>query len=217
MTATRAQGTLVVMDSAEILRLIENLLRTGTVAEIQHGKPPRVRVKSGGLDTDWLPWAERRAGGTRTWSPPAIGEQVLLFCPSGEPRNGIVLCGIPSDDNDTPSHSADETVTLYPDGATTTYNHDTGTLLLAGIQKVIVEAATSVLVKCPDTTFEGDVTVKGLLSYQNGIAGQGGAHGNVITGDFNHQDGKLSSNGVVLDDHDHGQVQRGGDWTEGTR
>lgn len=217
MTATRAQGTLAGMDTAEILRLIENLLRTGTVAEIQHGRPPRVRVKSGGLDTDWLPWAERRAGSTRTWSTPTIGEQVLLFCPSGEPRNGIVLCGIPSDANDTPSHSADETVTLYADGATTIYNHADGTLSVAGIQKVIVEAATSVLVKCPDTTFDGDVTVKGLLSYQNGIAGNGGANGNVITGDFNHQNGKLSSNGVVLDDHDHGNVQRGGEWTEGTR
>lgn len=58
------------MDTAEILRLIENLLRTGTVAEIQHGKPPRVRVTSGGLDTDWLPWAERRAGG-HTYMEPA--------------------------------------------------------------------------------------------------------------------------------------------------
>lgn len=217
MTATRAQGTLAGMDSAEILRLLENLLRLGTVAEVQHAKPPRVRVKTGGITTDWLPWVERRAGGTRTWSPPTIGEQVLLLCPSGEPRNGVVLCGIPSDDIDVPSHSADETVTLYADGATTTYNHASGTLSVTGIQKVIVEAATSVLVKCPDTTFDGDVTVKGLFSYQNGIAGKGGRNGNKITGDFNHQNGKLSSNGVVLDTHGHGAVQRGGDWTEGTR
>ncbi|MGD7222286.1 hypothetical protein ACQCRP_25590 [Ralstonia pseudosolanacearum] len=27
----------------------------------------------------------------------------------------------------------------------------------------------------------------------------------------------MSSNGVVLDKHGHGGVQRGGDWTEGTR
>lgn len=217
MTATRAQGTLAVMDYVEILRLIENLLRLGTVTEIQHGKPPRVRVRTGGITTDWLPWAERRAGGTRTWSPPTTGEQVLLFCPSGELRNGVVLCGIPSDDNDTPSHSADVTMTLYADGATTTYNHATGTLSVAGIRKVIVEAATSVLVKCPDTTFDGNVTVKGLFSYQNGIAGQAGDNGNAISGDFNHNGGRLSSNGVVLDDHGHGNVRRGGDWTEGTR
>lgn len=217
MTATRAHGTLVGMDSAEILRLIEILVRTGTVFDVQHARPPRVRVKSGGLESDWLPWAERRAGTTRTWNPPTLGEQVLLFCPSGDLRNGIVLCGIPSDDCDVPSHSADETATLYPDGAMTVYNHATGTLSLAGIQKVIVEAATSVLVKCPDTTFDGAVTVKGLFSYQNGIAGQGGSNGNVIRGNVTHEGGKMSSNGVVVDDHGHGGVQRGGNWTEGTR
>ena len=92
-----------------------------------------------------------------------------------------------------------------------------------GVNTVFLEAATSVLVKCPDTTFDGDVTVKGnatvqgLLAFQNGIAGQGGENGNVIRGDLTHQDGKLSSNGVVLDNHGHGAVQRGGDWTEGTK
>ena len=217
MTASRAHGTLAGMDIAELSRLLENLLRLGTVAEVQHGTPPRVRVKTGGITTDWLPWTERRAGGTRTWSPPTIGEQVLLLCPSGELRNGVILCGIPSDDIDVPSHNADETVTLHQDGAMTVYNHATGTLSVTGIQKVIVEAATSVLVKCPDTTFDGDVTVRGLFSYQNGIAGQGGENGNVIRGDLTHQDGALSSNGVVLDDHDHGAVQRGGDWSEGIR
>lgn len=205
------------MDSPELLRLIENVVRLGTIAEIAHGKPPRVRVQSGGITTTWLPWAERRAGATRTWNPPTKGEQVLLFCPSGDPRNGVVLCGIPSDAHDTPSHSPDETVTLYPDRASTTYNHATGTLAIAGIQKVIVEAATSVLVTCPATTFEGDVTVKGLLSYQNGIAGQGGEHGNAIRGDLTHSGGNLSSNGVVVHDHGHGGVRRGGDWTDGTR
>lgn len=217
MTPSRAQGTLAGMDSAELSRLLENLLRPGTIAEVHHGKPPRVRVKTGGMTSDWLPWAERRAGGTRTWCPPTVGEQVLLLCPSGELRNGVVLCGIPSDAIDVPSHSADETLTLYEDGATTTYNHVTGTLAITGIQKVILEATASVLVKCPDTTFDGNVTIKGLLSYQNGIAGLGGENGNVITGDFTHQDGKLSSNGVVLDDHGHGSVRRGSDWTEGTR
>lgn len=205
---------LAVMDFPELLRLIENIVRLGTIAEIQHGKPPRVRVQSGGIGTDWLPWAERRAGATRTWNPPTKGEQVLLFCPSGDPRSGIVLCGIPSDANDTPSHSPNETVTLYPDGGATTYNHATGTLTIAGIQKVIVEAATSVLVKCPATTFDGDVTVTGLLSYQNGISGQGGANGNAIQSDITHSGGNLSSNGVVVHKHDHGGVRRGGDPTD---
>lgn len=217
MTGPRAHGTLAGMDLAEILRLIENLLRVGTVAEVQHGMPPRVRVTAGGITTTWLPWVERRAGATRTWNPPTVGEQVLLFCPSGDPANGVILAGIPSDAKDVPSHDPSETVTQYPDGAMTRYNHAAGALFVGGFKTVVLEADTSVLVKCPSTTFDGDVTVKGLFSYQNGIAGQGGSNGNAIKGDFTHQDGALSSNGVVLDDHDHGAVQRGGDWTEGTR
>ncbi|CAM2331725.1 Baseplate assembly protein [Ralstonia mannitolilytica] len=205
------------MDNAEFARLIENLIRIGTVAEVHHGRPPAVRVATGGITTTWLPWCEKRAGGTRTWNPPTKGEQVVLLCPSGDPSNGIVLCAIPSAANDAPSQSPNETVTLYPDGALVKYDHAAGMLKVEGVKTVFLEAATSVLVKCPDTTFDGNVTVKGLLAFLNGIAGQGGDNGNVITGDLTHQDGKLSSNGVVLDDHGHGAVQPGGAWTEGTR
>ncbi|CAJ0743356.1 phage baseplate assembly protein V [Ralstonia mannitolilytica] len=205
------------MDNAELARLIENLIRVGTVAQVRHGRPPAVRVTTGGITTTWLPWCEKRAGGTRTWNPPTKGEQVVLLCPSGDPSNGIVLCAIPSAANDAPSQSPNETVTLYPDGALVKYDHAAGMLKVEGVKTVFLEAATSVLVKCPDTTFDGNVTVKGLLAFLNGIAGQGGDNGNVITGDLTHQDGKLSSNGVVLDDHGHGAVQPGGAWTEGTR
>jgi len=205
------------MPSAEFFRLIETMLRFGTVAEVRHAKPPRVRVRTGRITTDWLPWIEARAGRMRTWSPPTIGEQVLLLCLGGDLRNGVILCGIPSDDFDTPSHSPDETVTQYPDGATVTYNHASGKLSVSGIKLLVIEAATSVLVRCPETTFDGDVIVKGLLSYQNGIAGQGGGNGNTISGDLTHQGGKLSSNGVVVHEHDHGNVRRGGERTSGPR
>lgn len=205
------------MDLAELARLIENLIRIGTVADVRHGNPPAVRVRTGGITTTWRPWCERRAGATRTWNPPTKGEQVVLLCPSGDPSNGIVLCSIPSAANDVPSHSPNETVALYPDGALTKYDHAAGLLTVQGVKTVFLEAATSVLVKCPDTTFDGNVTVKGLLAFMNGIAGQGGDNGNVISGDLAHAGGKLSSNGVVLDNHGHGGVERGGEWTEGTR
>lgn len=205
------------MDYADIARLFENALRIGTVAEVRHSAPPAVRIATGGIITNWVPWCEQRAGTTRTWNPPTKGEQVLLLCPSGDPSNGIVVCAIPSASNDVPSHSPNETVTLYPDGAQVKYDHSAGMLTVKGVQTVFLEASTSVLVKCPDTTFDGNVKVLGLLSFMNGIAGQGGNNGNVIKGDLTHQNGKLSSNGVVLDKHGHGGVQRGGDWTEGTR
>ncbi len=205
------------MDTADLARLLENLLRLGTVAEVRHSTPPAVRVQTGGITTTWRPWAERRAGQTRTWNPPTVGEQVLLFCPSGAPSNAVILCGIPTADNDVPSNDPNRTVTLYPDGALTSYDHAAGLLTVQGVKTVFLEATANVLVKAPDTVFDGNVTVKGRFSFENGMAGQGGKHGNQISGDLAHAGGTLSSNGVVLDDHGHGRVQRGDDWTEGTR
>lgn len=42
-------------DLANLARLIENLIRLGTIAAVQM-KPPRVQVKTGTLTTGWLPW-----------------------------------------------------------------------------------------------------------------------------------------------------------------
>ncbi|AMP37449.1 phage baseplate assembly protein V [Ralstonia solanacearum] len=205
------------MDTADLARLLENLLRIGTIAEVRHSTPPAVRVQTGGITTTWRPWAERRAGTTRTWNPPTVGEQVLLFCPSGDLSNAVILCGIPTAANDVPSADPNRTVTLYPDGALTSYDHATGLLTVQGVKTVFLEAAANVLVKAPNTIFDGDVTVKGRFAYENGITGHGGENGNKITGSLTHEGGQLSSNGVVVDDHDHGGVHRGGDWSEGTR
>jgi len=83
-------------DLATLARLIENLIRFGTIAELQM-KPPRVRVKTGLLTTGWLPWIAPRAGADREWNPPTVDEQVILFSPSGQMGNGIVLTGLFSD------------------------------------------------------------------------------------------------------------------------
>ena len=107
---------------ADLARRLDNLIRLGTIAAVDHARA-LCRVQSGGLLTDWLPWAERRAGNTRTWTPPTVGEQVLLLCPSGEPGAGIVLTGIYTNAHDQPSASADEHVTHYPDGARDRYDH----------------------------------------------------------------------------------------------
>ncbi|MDR3429684.1 phage baseplate assembly protein V [Silvimonas sp.] len=199
-------------------RRIESLIRTGTIAAVDRAaRPPVCRVKTGGLVTGWLPWFALRAGATRNWSPPTQGEQCAVLSASGETGAGLVLLGLYSDDCPAPSQSADETLTLYPDGATMVYNHATGALAVSGIKTALVQASGHVLVDCPDAettgnlTVGGDLRVKGsatieqLLTYLAGLSGSGGATGakTKISGDFTHGDGQLSSNGVVLDTHDH--------------
>jgi phage baseplate assembly protein V len=77
------------MNTAEILRLLSNLLRIGYVDEIDYDAR-KVRVTSGENTTDWISWKVDRAGTTQTWDPPTLGEQVLLASPEGELNNAIV-------------------------------------------------------------------------------------------------------------------------------
>jgi phage baseplate assembly protein V len=106
---------------AELARLIENLVRLGTVAEVQV-QPPRVRVKTGTLTTAWLPWLALRAGSSKEWDPPTIGEQTVLLSPSGVLAQGIALVGLFSDAN--PANGDREGLhrRTYPDGAVVEYD-----------------------------------------------------------------------------------------------
>lgn len=210
------------MDIAELSRRLENMIRFGTVAEVDHAAR-RVRVQSGDLLTDWLKWRVDRAGDTSTWDPPTIGEQVMILSPSGEIGNGIVMQSIYSDAHNAPDSSPDTHVIDYPDGARISYNHASGALEATGITTALVEASesitaragTMVTIDAPDTTITGNLLVQqaaviqGLLTYQAGLAGTGGGAGNVITGNFVQTDGQLSSNGIVLDSHTHTGVTAG--------
>ena len=83
MRPARASCSISSMNSlAELARLIENLIRLGTVAEVQV-EPPRVRVKTGNVTTAWRPWFALRAGADREWDPPTIGEVIYKQFTSG--------------------------------------------------------------------------------------------------------------------------------------
>lgn len=202
------------MDNVELSRRLENLIRIGTIAEIDHASA-RCRIESGRLLTDWLPWFAHRAGNTRTWTPPTIGEQVMIFSPSGEPASGIVLTGIYREAHPAPSASPAKHVMDFPDGARITYDHDTGALTVTGIQTATIQAAVAVTLDTPLTHCTGKLTVDDLLTYGNGLAGTGGDNNNVITGRFTHVGDQLSSNGIVLHTHVHTGVQSGGSTTGG--
>jgi phage baseplate assembly protein V len=194
---------------ADISRRLESLIRTGTIAEVDLAGP-RVRVASGGLTTNWLPWLELRAGATRTWNPPTPGEQVVLLCPSGEPGTGIVLGALESTAHPVPDSSPSTHVTLYPDGARISYDHASGALTATGIKTGMVQASQKVTVDVPETeitgnvTIDGDLLVKGkgtitqLLSYLAGLSGKAGAGGgSVIQGPITQTGGSLSTDGGV--------------------
>ena len=99
----------------EILRRIEeherrtaNMIRVGKVIKVDAAKG-LVKLKVGDLETAWLPWTES-AGGTSTWSPPTVGQQMMLVSPSGEPGQGWASPAGFSSDNPAPSGDGDARV-----------------------------------------------------------------------------------------------------------
>lgn len=81
----------------ELARALRNMIRTGLVVETNL-KAGRCRVQTGGMCTDWLQWLTCRAGRSRTWWAPSVGEQVLILAVGGELDTAFVLPGIYSGD-----------------------------------------------------------------------------------------------------------------------
>lgn len=108
-------------DYAALSRLLENLIRFGVIAAVQM-KPPRVKVKTGELTTAWLPWLALRAGSDREWDPPTLDEQVMLFSPSGQLANGIVVTGVFCDHIPANGERAGLHRRTYADGAVIEYD-----------------------------------------------------------------------------------------------
>lgn len=106
---------------AALSRMLENLIRYGVIAAVQM-EPPRVQVKTGSLTTAWLPWLALRAGADKEWDPPTEGEQVILFSPSGQLANGVVLTGLFSDHIPANGNRAGLHRRTYADGAVIEYD-----------------------------------------------------------------------------------------------
>ena len=184
----------VMNDIATLARLIENLIRLGTIAEIQM-KPPRVRVKTGVLTTGWLPWIAPRAGPDSEWDPPTVNEQVILFSPSGQLGNGIVLTGLFSDH--IPANGDREGLhrRTYRDGAVIEYDS-----ISHHLNATLPEKGTTNLVST------GGINIVGPITH-NGDYTQTGNQ--TITGKITASVDVVADN-ISLVKHPHGGVMPGG-------
>ncbi|WP_181890728.1 phage baseplate assembly protein V [Raoultella planticola] len=194
------------MEIAELLRLLENIVRTGTVTEIDEEKW-RVRVQSGELETTWLRWNAQRAGAFKVWVPPTIGEQVWFLCLGGNTGVAFIGGSLYSADNPAPGASRNEMVVTAPDGAKFRYDAEAGALQVQGIQSAVVEASVKITLDTPEVECTNLLTTKKLNVTEGGE----------MRGDITHTGGAFTSNSVQVDDHSHGEVERGGDWTAGTK
>ncbi|MGE8065581.1 phage baseplate assembly protein V [Pseudomonas sp. NPDC089569] len=182
-------------DIAALARLIENLIRFGTIAEVQM-KPPRVRVKTGDLLTAWLPWIAVRAGLDQDWNPPTEGEQVVLFSPSGQLANGVALTGVFSDEHAAIGDRAGLHRRTYRDGAVIEYDS-----IAHHLRAVLPETGTSELIS------KGGLHIVGPITHEGDYTQTGNQH---VTGTVTVSKDVIAS-GISLVNHPHGGVKFGSD------
>ncbi len=130
----------------DLIRRMDNLLRAGTIAEVNHDKA-LVRVKLGEGDaakpflSGWLNYFAKRAGNTIDWDPPEVGEQCLVLSPGGEMAGGFALTGIYSNYRPAPSKDPKVTLRKFSDGLECSYDQTSHTLTISRSSdlKVIVK------------------------------------------------------------------------------
>ena len=205
---------------------MQNIVRTGRVEAVTT-RPPRCRVRTGELLTDWLPWLTLAAGGvtqTRHWRVPAINEECVLLAPGGDLAQAMVLPGLVCEDM--PQNSDAPEVERHNYSATDYWEHSRseGALVFDIASSIQFKVGASLLTITPDGTtlqtthyavespqsdFSGNVSIAGGISV--GGAGSGGTSS--ITGNFNIEGGQLTHNGTnVSSTHTHQGVhgQTGG-------
>jgi len=184
----------------EIMRLITNLIRTGTVSEVD---PVNwlCRVKTGDLETNWINWLTLRAGNTRTWWQPTVGEQVVLLSLGGNLETAFALPAIYSEAFPPPDYSEDGDTTEYSDGGFFQYDPARNLWLIRGVKNVLVEGAENMELNTKKFALNADEAVINAAMKINGAVTQSG--------------GGMSSNGVVVHSHKHGGVKSGGDTSGG--
>lgn len=169
--------------SAELTRRIDNLIRFGIIAEVDHATA-RARVKSGQILTDFcrsshsVPAQQQRGRhrlkANNAWFYPQAVNSLRLAYWSGFTPNS-------------PSHSPDVHVIKFADGASIEYNQTSGRLNVVGIKSAFINASQQIEIFCPTVKIKGDVKIEGSVT---------------STGD-------MTAGGISQINHKHGGVQGG--------
>ncbi|RRZ88538.1 phage baseplate assembly protein V [Erwinia sp. 198] len=184
----------------ELMRLITNLIRTGTISAVDK-ESWLCRVKTGDLETNLINWLTLRAGSSRTWWKPSVGEQVLLLSLGDHLDTAFALPAIYSDACPPPSASEEGSIILFPDGARFEYEPENGQLAISGVKSIRIDTADNI---------ELNTEKLSITASQMHIRSDV-----VINGSVKQSGGEMSANGVVVDSHKHGGVKAGSDTSGG--
>lgn len=168
--------------SAELHRRLENIIRFGTIKTIHPDKPfTTVTVTIGAITTAKLRFISLRAGKTKTWDPPTIGEEVMVLSPSGVLEMGVVITALNNADNPSPSDDLNKTIRIFEDGCLLSYDIKTHQL-----DAVLPEGGTFNVTA--DVNITGKLTVSETITAEKDIS----TSADVIAGDISLKKHKTS-------------------------
>ena len=159
--------------SEDIPADLSSLIRIGTIASVDlaqarctvlYGDPDDIDDDGEAATTPPIRWLSPRAGRTRVWSPPSIGEQVLLLAPDGQLGSAIALTGIVRDAFPPLGNSEAEQIE-WSDGARIAYDpvsHELRATLPAN-GTATIDAPGGIVLR-GDVTIEGSVAVSGTVT-----------------------------------------------------
>lgn len=113
------------METPELHRRLDNLIRLGTVAEVIGD---RARVQTGDNLTGLRPWLTHRAGADASWWAPSVGEQVVLLSPGGDLAQALILPALYQSAHAAPSTNPAVHQVTYRDGTQLTVDTNAKTL-----------------------------------------------------------------------------------------
>ncbi len=157
------------MKTAELNRRIENLLRLGQIAEVDHAAR-QIRVESGGLLTDWLPWPAEVGKNYIRWRPLRVGTQVILASISGDPAQAQIIGTLYTQDLDSPSTDDDIDLIQFDNGSYIQHNAADNSIKIHAEGNMTL-SYDRLYLKGPVTQTGGDMTSDGISAQHHKTSG----------------------------------------------
>lgn len=160
-----------------------DIVRVGTVAEVDPEIRALVRVQVLDRLSDWMPVLMFANSFKRRWEPMRVGEQVMIFSPDGDPDGGFVVRGIFHTPECKEPDGAGESVevTEYEDGTVITYDTEAKVLsvTLAGDASVQIGGAANItvtgdaVIEAANATVRAEAVTVDAASVDLGVGGAG--------------------------------------------
>jgi len=131
---------------SDIYRAMQNLVCLGKITQVDHSSL-RARVDICGRETGWLRIPGHVGRNWRASLPLRPGTPVLCGCPSGDPRNAVILSVLYNASLPPPSLDDQLDVIAFDSGTTITHDASTGDITIIGARNITFQAAETLILE----------------------------------------------------------------------